>query len=146
MKLAHFWGRSLADQRGNALVEMAVVLPIFLMIFFGISQYAIVLLTYCNATYSCRMAARYASMHSGSSLAPDTVSQLQGFVTSKLFLKPAITPTVSVNYYTQSGSPSTNTVGNTVRVAVTWNQTLNLALMNSNTFTISTADYKVITR
>jgi hypothetical protein len=33
-----------------------------------------------------------------------------------------------------------------VRVAVTWNQTLNLALMNSNTFTISTADYKVITR
>jgi Flp pilus assembly protein TadG len=134
------------ERNGNSLVETALVIPVFLMIFFAISQYAIVLLTYCNATFSCRSAARYASLHSNSSLAPDTVSQIQGMVNSKLFLNQAIAPTVSVNYYTQTLTPGSNVVGNVVQVSVTWNQTLSLAFMNSNSFSISTQNYKVITR
>jgi Flp pilus assembly protein TadG len=134
------------EQGGSGLVETAVVLPIFIAIVFGISQYAIVMLTYCNATYACRLASRYASMHSSASLAPDTVAQIQGLVTSRLFVSSAITPTVSVAYYTPTLSAGTNVVGNVVQVTVTWSQTLKLAFMSSNTFTISTQNEKVITR
>jgi Flp pilus assembly protein TadG len=138
------------DQHGDGLIETAVVLPVFLMILFGIAQYAIVLLTYCNATYACRLASRYASMHSASSLAPDTISQIQGLVTARLFLNPAVTPTVSVNYYTLSLSPVSYAVGNNVgyavQVSVTWTQTLKLLPSNINTFSVSTQNTKVITR
>jgi Flp pilus assembly protein TadG len=142
--------RAAPDQHGDGLIETAVVLPVFLMILFGIAQYAIVLLAYCNATYACRLASRYASMHSASSLAPDSISQLQGIVTARLFLNPAITPTVSVNYYTLSLSPVSYAVGNNVgyavQVSVTWTQTLKLLPSNINTFSVSTQNTKVITR
>jgi Flp pilus assembly protein TadG len=138
--------RAAPQQHGDGTIETAVVLPLFVLIVFGTAQYAIVLLTFCNATYACRLASRYASMHSASSLAPDTVSQIQGLVTSRLFVNPLITPTVSVNYYTQSLSAGSNIVGNVVEVSVTWSQTLNLAFMNSESFSISTQNYKVITR
>jgi Flp pilus assembly protein TadG len=136
----------LLNQRGDSLIETAVVLPFFLMVFLGISQYSLVLLNYCSVTYACRQAARYASMHSTSSLAPDTVSQIQGMVTSKIFLDPGIMPTVSVNYYTQALAPGSNVIGNVVSVSVTWNQTLKLAFLNTSSFTISTQNYKIITR
>jgi hypothetical protein len=128
------------------------------MIFLGFSQYAIVLLTYCNATYACRMASRYASMHSNSSLAPDTVAQIQGMVTSNLFINPAITPAVTVKYYTSQlvlcPDPNTqcNIPGDVVQVGVNWSQTLKLGFNKPNgtlapqTFSIGTQNYKVITR
>lgn len=138
------------DQRGDGLIETAVVLPVFLLLFLAIAQYAIVLLTYCNATYACRLASRYASMHSASSLAPDTVSQIQGLVTARLFLNPAITPTVSVTYYTQAFSPVSYNIGNNigyvVQVSVTWSETIKLLPSNMNTFSVSTQNLKVITR
>jgi Flp pilus assembly protein TadG len=149
-RLARRLLRIAPDQHGDGLVETAVTLPCFLIIFFGITQYAIVLLTYCNATYACRLAARYASIHSTTSLAPDTVSQIQGLVTSRLFLNPGITPTVSVNYYTQALSPVSSTVGNNpgyvVQVSVTWTQTLKLLPHNISTFSVSTQNDKIITR
>jgi len=152
-KIGRFGRRLLhaaTDQHGDGLVETAVVLPVFLMIFFGIAQYAIVLLTYCNATYACRVASRYASMHSLSSLAPDTVPQIQGIVTSRLFLNPSITPVVSMNCYSMTLTPVSCNVGNNigyvVQVSVTWTQTLKLLPSNINTFSVSTQNVKVITR
>jgi Flp pilus assembly protein TadG len=138
--------RAAPEQHGSGLIETAVVMPLFVLIVFGAVQYSIVLLTYCNATYACRLASRYASMHSNSSLAPDTVSQIQGLVTSRLFIGTAITPTVSVNYYTPSLTAGSNVVGNMVEVAVTWSQTVKLPFMDSSSFSISTQNYKVITR
>jgi Flp pilus assembly protein TadG len=149
------------DQPGNTIVETAVTLPVFLLVCLGVAQYAIVLLTYCNGTFACREASRYASMHSATSLAPDTPSQIKGIVTSQLFINPTITPTVSVNYYTQNLSPVSAAVGNNigyvVQVSVTWSQTVTIfpgssitaGLLNQstwNTFSISTANNKVITR
>jgi Flp pilus assembly protein TadG len=138
--------RAAPEQNGSGLVETAVSLPLYFLIVFGVAQYGIVLLTYCNATYACRLASRYASMHSSTSLAPDTVSQIQGLVTSRLFIGSAITPTVNVNYYTMTLSPGSNVVGNVVQVSVSWSQTVQVPFMNSSTFSIGTQNYKVITR
>ena len=138
--------RAAPEQNGSGLIETAVVLPIYLAIVFGMSQFATVMLSYCNATYACRLASRYASIHSSSSLAPDTVAQIQGLVTSSLFISSAITPTVSVSYSTLTLSPGTNVVGDMAQVAVTWNETLKLPFMKSSGFSISAKDSKVITR
>jgi Flp pilus assembly protein TadG len=135
-----------SQQHGSGLVETAVALPIFFVLLFGAAQYAIVLLTYCNATYACRLAARYASMHSSASLAPDTVAQVKGLVTSRLFVGSAITPTVSVNYLTMTLSSGSNIVGDVVEVSVSWTQTLKVPFMSPSTFSIGTQDYRVITR
>jgi len=138
--------RAAREQSGASLIEAAVVLPIYLLIFLGTFQYSLVLLTYCNATYACRLASRYASMHSTASLAPDTVAQIQGLVTSRLFIGPGITPTISVNYYTANLQAGSNVVGNVVLVSVTWTQTVTLPFSTPSTFSISTQNYKVITR
>jgi Flp pilus assembly protein TadG len=134
------------EQTGSSSVETAIALPLYFTIVFGCAQYALVLLTYCNATYACRLASRYASMHSSSSLAPDTVAQIQGLVTSRLFVGPAIAPTVSVSYCTLNLSPGANIVGNVVEVSVTWNQTVKLPLIPPSSFSVGTQNYKVITR
>jgi len=134
------------EQHGSLLVETALVIPLYIGIVFAMSQYAIVMLSYCNATYACRLASRYASMHSSTSLAPDTVSQIKALVTSRLYISSSITPTVSVNYYTMTLSTGSNVVGNVVLVSVSWSQTLKLPFLSSQTFTISTQNYKAITR
>ncbi len=138
--------RAAPEQSGSGLIETALAMPIYLAVVVGVLQFSIVLFTYCNATYACRLASRYASIHSSSSLAPDTVAQIQGLVTSRLYLSSTITPTVSVNYYTPAMSAGSNIVGDLVGVSVTWNQPLKLSFINNTTFSISTSNYKIITR
>jgi len=137
----------LAGESGGAILEMAVAIPLYLLVIFGIFEYSIILFTYCNATYASRYAARYASMHSTSSLAPATVSQIQSMTTSMLFLSSVLTPTVSVSYLNPStGASSTNTVGNIVQVNVSWTQTVKVPFGNTQSVSVATQGYQVISR
>jgi len=94
------------------MLEMAVVLPTFFLFLFGIFNFAIVLFGYSNATYACRAGARYASLHSTSSLAPSSSAIVQGIVTPYLVAAPSGGVTVTTTW-----SPG-NTVGSTVTVFV----------------------------
>jgi Flp pilus assembly protein TadG len=132
---------------GSAVVEMAVALPLFLLVVFGVFEYALVLFTYCNATFACRHSARYAAMHSTTSAFPVTVSQLQTMTKSLLFLSSSLTPTVSVAYLNPStGNASTNTVGNVVEVNVSWSQTLKVPYGPTQTVNVATQGIQVVTR
>jgi Flp pilus assembly protein TadG len=145
-RLRRALGLAAKERSGQSLIEFALVAPLFLLISFGIFEYAIVLLTYCNATYACRKAARYGSMHSSSSLSPVTIPQLQAMVKSQLFLNSAITPVVNVSYVTPTFGAGSNTVGDLVGVSVNWNQSLQLPFMSSSSFSIQSQDYKMINR
>jgi Flp pilus assembly protein TadG len=125
---------------------LAFALPVLFTVIIGVLQYSLVLFTYCNATYACRIAARYASLHSSTSLAPSTSSQIQSLVTSNLFLSSAITPTVNVTYVTPALVSSTNIVGNVVEVTVSWNQTVAIPFMSSKSLSISSQAYRIISR
>jgi hypothetical protein len=92
----HWLRRLMQGKSGQAVVETALLLPVFFLLFVGTIQYAITLFTYCNATYACRNAARYASVRSTSSISPASVAQVKSLVTSGLFLNTAIAPTVAV--------------------------------------------------
>jgi Flp pilus assembly protein TadG len=148
------------SEAGQAALEMAMAMPLCLAVVFGMIQSALVLQTYCNATYACRNAARYASIHSSTSLAPSTASQIQTMVKSGLFLNASITPTVTVGYSTgawvsgtaptfcntPSSCNSYNVVGNLVVVKATWSQSMTIPFMPTSGFTVGTQTYKLITR
>gem|GEM_PF-2402270 len=138
--------RSLGGQSGQALLEMAVALPVFLLLVFGVAQCSFLLMTYCNATYACRNAARYASLHSSTSLLPVSSSQVQTMVQSGLILSSSIVPNITVNYVNSDLAASTNSIGNLVLVQVTWSQSLVIPFSSARTLTVGTHTYRTITR
>ncbi len=132
---------------GSVAIETAFALPVFLVVVFGIFEFSIALLTYCNVTTACTQAARYASLHSLSSLSPATTTQLQSMVASKLFAGASVTPSsVTVTYLTPGLATGTNTVGNLVMIKASWSQTVNLPFAPSNSFSIGSQDVRTITR
>jgi Flp pilus assembly protein TadG len=138
--------RLLASTTASVVIETAVSLSIFLMVVFGVFELSIVLLTYCNVTTACSQTTRYASIHSDSSLSPDTTTQLQSMFTSKLFLVGNPTPTFTVTYLTQNLQAGTNTVGGLVQITASWKQTVALPFISHNTVSISVQDVRPITR
>ena len=100
----------LEEDRGGAAIEMAVVLPVFFILLFGLFSFAIILFGYGNATYASRAGSRFASLHSATSLSPCTASSVQSFVMPFLWAAPSGGVTVATTW-----SPS-NTVGSTVNV------------------------------
>jgi hypothetical protein len=56
-------GATLRDQRGQALVEIALVLPFLLLILFGITQFALALNSANDQTHIANEIARYATVN-----------------------------------------------------------------------------------
>jgi hypothetical protein len=151
--------RAMRGESAQATIEMIVSLSLFTLTVFGMIQCSVVLEHYCNATYACRNAARYASIHSSTALAQSTSTDIVSMVQSSLFLSASITPTINVNYFNASllSSSSTNlcappvtsnlnVVGNIVCVQASWSQSLNIPFLTSHTYSVSTQTYKVISR
>jgi Flp pilus assembly protein TadG len=51
------------SQRGAALVEFALIAPLFFLIVFGLVEFAIVFAGYCSAAYASQKGVRYAIVH-----------------------------------------------------------------------------------
>ena len=102
----------MGEQDGGTLIEMAVALPTFFLLLFGLMDFSIMLFGYSNATFACRAGARYASLHSSTSLTPASAAMIQGVVTSYLWAAPSGGVTVNTTW-----SPA-NTVGSSVTVTV----------------------------
>lgn len=154
---------AMGGQSGQAVLEMAFAVPLFLAVVFGIFQSSIVMLTYCSATYACRNAARFASLHSSTSLAPSLCSDVTTMVQNGLFLSSSIHPTVNVRYSiatfnstaipafgaacTGGGTTDPNNVpGNLVQVQATWTQTMLIPFMPTSSFSVGTQTFRTITR
>ena len=59
-----------AGEQGSYALEMALMMPLYLMLVFGFISTALLLFVYCEATYAVRAAVRYASVHSAATAAP----------------------------------------------------------------------------
>jgi Flp pilus assembly protein TadG len=95
------------------MIEMALALPIYFLLVYGVIQLSYVLFGYCNATYACRMAARYAAIHGTGSTSACTSAQLKTIALRYLWGAPASGTTV-----TSTWAPDNNP-GSTVTVAIT---------------------------
>ena len=99
-------------EEGSALLELALVLPVFLLVIFGILQCTLTLFAYGNITYASLAAVRYASLHSSSGSAPATSTSVRTMMTPFIWCALANDVSVMVTW-----SPSRN-VGSTVQVQV----------------------------
>jgi Flp pilus assembly protein TadG len=116
-RLGRLCARLCTEESGNEALEMAMVLPIYLMTVFTIISFLLVLFGYASATLGSKMGVRYAVVHSSTSLVPCT----QPIVTSTV-LGYVIAPLASSVTVNPVWSPG-NTIGSTVTVSVTLNYT-----------------------
>jgi len=130
----------LAGERGDTVLETALVLPVFLLLLFGLFNFSIVLFGYCNATFASRAAARFASLHSSTSLVPSTTATVTAVVTPFVNVTPGAVATVTPTW------PSGNTVGNTVSVSVKLVFSTQIPFSTLKTVTVGSTAQRVIMR
>ena len=136
------------EEAGSSLIETALVLPIMLLLTFGLIDLCLILLGVGGANYGSRVALRYASLHSNASYAPSTQAQLTAIL--KQFILPYPTNTYSLNetFYTGIGMASPSGPGNNVGmgVAVTVNISYQFVVMGATfrPFSYSTTCASVI--
>jgi Flp pilus assembly protein TadG len=116
MRLLHH----LRNERGQAMVEFALVLPILMALLLGIIQFGIVFNNYITLTDATRAGARKAAVSrfvgdSGASAKAAVENSAQGLDQSKL------APTISV-----TASPDWNTPGNDVTVTASYPYSINI--------------------
>lgn len=98
--------RNMTDERGQAMLEMALVLPLLLLILLGIVDFGRVLLIQQTVTEAARDAARYASIG-------DTDAEVAQAIADDTRTLDHVTWSISPDPWV-SGSPVTVTVEDTV--------------------------------
>lgn len=125
---------------GSALLELALVMPVFLLVIFGILQCALALFAYGDITYASRAAVRYASLHSSASLAPATSDSVHTMINPFLWCAPASDFSIQVTW-----SPA-NTVGSTVQINVKVLLPLTIPFSDVQGFAIQSTSRRLIVR
>jgi len=134
------------DCDAQAVIELALLMPLFILTSFGTFECGMALMNYVNATYAIRVASRYASIHSSSSLSPATTAQIQSIVASNIFVANVTSGNVYVTYSTLSGGTGGNNVGSLVGVRIVWGQNLNIPFYGKSNFNVNSQTYRVITQ
>ena len=109
------------DQTGQGLIELALVLPVFLLLIFGFISFAMVMYGISNATFATRLLIRYACVHSSTSYKPISTTDATTVVAPYMNNFPSNTYSITPSWGT--GGP---TVGSkaTVTIAITYNISL----------------------
>lgn len=74
--------RFVRDEAGSELLEVALVLPMLLLLTFGTLELILFMSCYIGGTYGSRMAVRFAAVHGAGSQAPCTAAMLANIVNS----------------------------------------------------------------
>ncbi|HLG70960.1 MAG TPA: TadE family protein [Chloroflexota bacterium] len=119
--------RLVRSERGSTVAEMALILPVFLLILFGIVEGSVVLNTWMILTNETREAARYAiaGVRDGDT---NLVNEVKSHVTSDL------SGLLNTGSLTVTVTPTTTTVnGTTTTTAVTVTASYSVALVTPYT-------------
>jgi len=135
--------KAVGEQDGQAVIETAVVLPLFFLCVMGIFELSMMTFSFCSANYAAREAARYASIHSSTSLSPATVASVTAVVNNNLWLHSSGAPAVVVCWGGGCSNPSNNLVGNLVGIGVVW---WNPPYLKQGTLLFTTQAYRIITQ
>ena len=123
--------RTRRSEKGNALVEMALVFPVAFMLLFGIVQYSLILLTYDAMSFGARAGARYAIVNGSTSSSPATAATVRSAVLANM---PSV-PASSISSISTTWSPNNQPGGTvTVTVSVTITPIIPFVMRNSLSF------------
>ncbi len=129
----------LRDQSGQNLLELACAVPVFFLLLFGIVGFAIILFDWENVNFACKQAARYASVHSSTSLSPCNSTQVAAIVSQFQMASPR-SSNISVSW------PTGNTIGGTVTVSVNATYPISIPFSNVSTVAINASAQRTIIR
>ena len=125
------WGRNKDDERGAVAVELIIVLPILVVLLFGIIEFGVAMSKMQAYTSAAREGARYAAIH----CRPDSST---GCTDTLIAAK---VQTAAAGYPIGPGSPSESitcsntTVGQPVTVSWQQNITVNIPFFGTYTMT-----------
>ena len=123
------------NRKGNYALELALLLPVFLVLVFGAIDFGRVIYAYNTVAYAARDGARYASFHGAKSLAPAAAEAIANYVTAHV-----VGIDISVN---TTWNPDNNP-GSDVRVQVQTTFTFITPFINQNSITLSASSQTVI--
>jgi Flp pilus assembly protein TadG len=125
-------------EKGVAMVEAGLVLPIVFLLFFGFVQFAMVLSGWNSATYGCRAATRYAIVHGSTAPSSATVADLQNIVKKNAFMVTGGNLVVTPTW------PSGNSPGNPVTVSASLTFHVFIPFVQFTVLTVSTSSTMTI--
>ena len=102
---------SMRWQRGSSVVEMAFILPLFLLLLFAMFEYSLLFFTSLTMQYAVREGTRYA-VTGQSNLDPNTANQqrylavIQKIKDSSMGLYDRVNPIITINNSTQYNNPN----------------------------------------
>ncbi len=120
------------------MVEYALVLSLFLMIFYGFIEFSLILFGSNNATYASRVAVRYAVVHGSTATYTCTAADISNIIIPLLWGAPSGRTTVATTW-----SPN-NTPGSTVTISVSIQYTPSLPLIPSKIFYVGATAHGTI--
>lgn len=127
------WKRLWRDEDGGEILEIALVMPVFLMFTFGLLQMLLFLYCYVAATYGSRAALRYAAQHGAASITPCVASDLQAIVRSYASVLPASSVVV-----TPTWASAAHTVGTLVTIQVSLSYSTSLTISGFSNLAVTT--------
>ncbi len=105
--------RRISDQRGSTAVEFALILPILVVLLFGIVEFGLILYNKAVITNASREGARYGIVFRGPTVPPVTCADITGIITTytsgNLVTFAPTVPGVSIVYSPGSCSPTPGT-------------------------------------
>ena len=121
-----------ADEQGSELLEIALLLPMLILVGFVIIDTLLFFSSYVGATYGSRIAVRYATVHGATSQNPCTAAVLAGIV------KPYTRTLMNGSVQTSASWSPSNAVGGTVSVKVSLQMTTGIPGAALKTLSAST--------
>ncbi len=132
--------RPAAGLPGQAMMEFALVVPVFVLLMFGVMDFGKALYAYSFVSYAAREASRYAAVHGQNSKQPATSAGIQSFVNNE---------TAGLNtkrlVVTTTWSPDEKP-GSVVKVQVQYSLPLSVPLLPATTISLWSVSQMVISQ
>jgi len=124
--------------RGDSLVEFAMVSVLFFMFVFGVTEFGRGIWIYNTVSNLAREGARYAAVRGANAAATATVTDVDGYVQARAY---GMSPAVATTW-----NPTTKDVGSVVTVTVSKNFTPLTTLIPHAQLTIRSSAQMIIIR
>ena len=136
--------RMIRTKRGQAMVEAALTLIIFLTSVIGLIEFSRGVWTYNLVAHLSREGTRYAIVRGKSNTTPATVADIKNAVQAKAIGLTASKLTTTVNWYKPDGTTGDNTPGNDVKVNVSYAFSFMTPFVSRSNYTLKSTSRVIV--
>jgi Flp pilus assembly protein TadG len=142
MKNFYRTARRRTGSGGQAMVEFAMVVTVFLLLLFGIMMMTLTVYNYNTVCSAAREAVRYAIVHSPASASPATTAQIQQIAINNAVNLVSSQLTVTVSWPADANLPSQSDA----EVNVSYRFQLNVPFMSAVSMTVASTAQMLVSQ